>query len=30
MRIPGADFGEDLLQQHYMNSPAHLAPPIEK
>lgn len=30
MRIPGADFGEDLLQQHYLNSPAHLAPPIEK
>ena len=30
MRIPGRDFGDDLLQQHYLNSPAHLAPPAEK
>ena len=30
MRVPGGDFGEDLLQQHYLNSPAHIAPREEK
>ena len=30
MRVPGRDFGEDLLQQHYLNSPAHQAPRTEK
>ncbi len=30
MRVPGGDFGDDLLQRHYLNSPAHLAPPTEK
>jgi hypothetical protein len=30
MRVPGSDFGADLLQQHYLNSPAHIAPRTEK
>jgi len=30
MRIPGEDFGDDLLQRHYLNSPAHQAPRTEK
>jgi hypothetical protein len=30
VRVPGRDFGDDLLQRHYRESPAHIAPPIEK
>jgi hypothetical protein len=30
MRIPGGDFGDDLLQRHYLNHPAHQAPPADK